>query len=59
LKATVGDRCTSCGRKFDEVVFRYDSSAYCTICQWYESAEHKASLRDDRREWCRINGRCW
>ena len=57
--ATPSDRCSLCGRKFDEVVFRFDQSDICTTCQHYESAQQRASRQYDRDAVLRINGRCW
>jgi len=51
------DRCTLCGRKFDEVVHRFDSSSYCTTCQYYESEDSKRSREYDRTQANRIHGR--
>ncbi len=51
------DRCIICGRKFDEVVFRFDQSDVCTWCQHFDSDQMKRSRESDRRDWCRINGR--
>lgn len=57
MKESVSERCTLCGRKFDEVVHRFDSSAYCTTCVLYESEGAKRSREYDRTQVNRIHGR--
>jgi hypothetical protein len=51
------DRCAACGRKFGEVVFRFDQSDTCTACQRYESSDMKRSREYDRTMANRIHVR--